>query len=79
MEPEHRSECTVRWSERRTVSKVILLGAILLIAVGLVLGVAAAITGYWAGLGGAATLTIGGGVAYWLATHQSGGSSTGRF
>jgi len=58
---------------------MILLGAILLTAAGLVLGAAAAITGYWAGLGGAATLIIGGGVAYWLATHQSGGSSTGRF
>lgn len=30
MEPEHRSECTVRWNERRTLWKVILLGAILL-------------------------------------------------
>lgn len=68
----------MQWSERRTASKVIIVGAVLLIAVGVLLGIAVTVMGYWAGLGGAATLIIGGGVAYWLATHQSGGPSAGR-
>lgn len=66
----------MKWSERAAASKVIITCAAGLVVLGLLLGVALVVIGYWPGLGGAATLVVGGGVAYWVATNRGGPSTS---
>lgn len=62
----------MRWSERRPLTKVLVVSSLVLVTVGLVLGVIAVVLGQWASLGTAASLVLGGGVGCWLAVNYGG-------
>lgn len=61
----------VRWSERRPMTKVLVVVSVILVFTGLVLAVVAVVLAQWAGLGTAVSLMLGGGVGYWLATRDA--------